>query len=182
MSSVTGGPAVVASQLRWLDSSKIRPQSLSAEEVQETLARMQELKEAANSQAPQLAYPAAETSYAPAQIGSALVAAETGFRAQQIAQEGAQKGAGDQMAALTDEDESEESEAVKAFLDYMSKTPEERYFESFLKSKGMTKEEFEALPPEEKQALLKEFEEAVKQQAENHSAEKTARAARSELL
>ena len=57
----------------------------------------------------------------------------------------------------------------------MAKTPEERYFESFLKSKGMTKEEFEALPPEEQQALVTEFKEAVKQRVADENARKLTR-------
>jgi hypothetical protein len=79
-------------------------------------------------------------------------------------------------------DDSSESGAVTAFLEYMAKTPEERFFDSFLKSRGMTQEEFESLPPEQQKALLKEFQEFVKQQAENEAAEKVARTSRAELL
>lgn len=75
-----------------------------------------------------------------------------------------------------------ESAAVAAFLEFMAKTPEERYLESFLKARGMTQEEFESLPPEQQKALLKEFQEYVRQSVENDSAEKVARAVRSELL
>jgi len=52
---------------------------------------------------------------------------------------------------------------VKAFLDYMSKSPEERYFEAFLKSRGMTAEDYEAMSPKEQQGLLKDFEDTLKQ-------------------
>lgn len=110
--------------------------------------------------------------------------AASAFAAQQIAQEGAQegsplKGSGDAGAA---EDAEGGSPAVRAFLEYMAKTPEERYFGAFLSAKGMTKEEFDALPAEEKRALLKEFEAYVKQSVENDSAEKVARTSRAELL
>ncbi|GAB4394708.1 MAG: hypothetical protein Tsb0032_22360 [Kiloniellaceae bacterium] len=180
MTSISGGTASVLSELRQLDSRNLRLHGLSAEEVQAALSEMQALKEAAAMPSPELtAGEAAASSQVPAQVGAALLAAETGFRAQQIAQETAREGA--DLAALPDEEE-EQSEAVKAFLDYMSKTPEERYFEAFLKSKGMTQEEFDALPVEDKKALMKEFEEFVKQSMEINSAEKVARTNRSELL
>jgi hypothetical protein len=101
--------------------------------------------------------------------------AASAFAAQQIAQEGT-RGAG------ATEDAEGDSPAVRAFLEYMAKTPEERYFETFLTAKGMTQEEFDALPAEEKRALLKDFEAYVKQSVENDSAEKVARTSRSELL
>ena len=98
--------------------------------------------------------------------------AETEFHTQQLAQE-----LGVDHVASTDEADRPEynSKAIQAFLDYMAKTPEERYFESFLKSKGMTKEEFEALPPEEQQALVTEFKEAVKQRVADENARKLTR-------
>jgi hypothetical protein len=105
--------------------------------------------------------------------------AASAFAAQQIAQEGSQEGTRDAGAA---EDAEGGSPAVRAFLEYMAKTPEERYFETFLTAKGMTQEEFDALPAEEKRALLKDFEAYVKQSVENDSAEKVARTSRSELL
>jgi hypothetical protein len=107
--------------------------------------------------------------------------AETAFLAQQIAQTSEAEQA-DAVPAADDAAVETDSPAVKAFLDYMAKSPEERYFDAFLKSKGMTEEEFQALPPEEKQALMTEFEEAVKQRVENDSAEKLAEAERAGLL
>jgi hypothetical protein len=78
--------------------------------------------------------------------------------------------------------DSGDSGAVAAFLEYMAKSPEERYFESFLRSRGMTPEDLAALPPEQHKALLKEFQEYVKQKVENEAAEKVARTSRAELL
>ncbi len=43
---------------------------------------------------------------------------------------------------------------IQEFKDYMAKTPEERMQEAWLKSQGITPEEFEAMTPAEKQALL----------------------------
>ncbi|MEO3431092.1 hypothetical protein AAFN88_19715 [Pelagibius sp. CAU 1746] len=175
MTTITGGPTFAAGDHRLLDSRNVRPHGRSPEEVQEVLAGIEAPKEASGIQAPQWAGSSANGPATPAQVGGAVAAAETGFRAQQIAQES------DGVAAVAD-DEAEESAAVRAFLDYMSKTPEERYFEAFLKSKGLTQEEYDALPVEDKKALMKEFEEFVKQNVENNSAEKVARTSRSELL
>ena len=115
---------------------------------------------------------------------------ESQFRAQQIAREGeagaASPAAATDTAASAEEEASAvaegKSDAVEAFMEYMAKTPEERYFEAFLNSKGMTEEAFQALPPAEQQALLKEFEQYVKRQVGDASAERLARAARSGLF
>jgi hypothetical protein len=50
----------------------------------------------------------------------------------------------------------------ETFLAYMKKTPVERWVESWLKSKGLTKEEFDNLPPQEHDALAKEMAEDLK--------------------
>lgn len=63
--------------------------------------------------------------------------------------------------------------AVAQFLEYMSKTPEERWHEQWLKSKGLTEEEFAALSPEEQQALMDEMTEDLKRQALEKAAEKS---------
>lgn len=178
MTSITAGTSSIVSELRQLDSRNVRLQRLSGEEVQDVLAEIRTLKETSGIRAPQLAEQTAAAPPSPEQIAGAVVTAETGLRAQQIAQEDVTP----ETAALAEQEENGESEAVKAFLDYMAKTPEERYFETFLKSKGMTQEEYDALPVEDKKALMKEFEEFVKQSMENNSAEKVARTSRSELL
>ena len=49
--------------------------------------------------------------------------------------------------------DSGQSAVVTALLDYMHKTPEERYFEAILKEKGLTPEQYDALPPKEKTEL-----------------------------
>jgi hypothetical protein len=50
----------------------------------------------------------------------------------------------------------------ETFLAYMKKTPAERWVESWLASKGLTKEEFDALPPNQHDALAKEMAEDLK--------------------
>ena len=88
--------------------------------------------------------------------------AKTAFNTQQIAQE--------------TEDETEQTTAyqtaAKKFQEYMEMTPEERWFEAFLKEQKMTKEEFEALPPEEKEKLLAQFEDYIKNKIAEGEAKK----------
>ena len=64
--------------------------------------------------------------------------------------------------------------AITRFLEYMSKTPEERWQEQWLKSKCLTKEQFDALPPEEQQALVDEMTEELKQKLADKAREETA--------
>lgn len=56
--------------------------------------------------------------------------------------------------------------ARDAFLEFMNMSWEERYFSLLLAQKGLTKEEFEALPPEEKQEILEEIEQEIKDETE----------------
>ena len=51
----------------------------------------------------------------------------------------------------------------QTFLTYMKKTPVERWVESWLASRGLTKEEFNALPQNQHDALAKEMAEDLKQ-------------------
>lgn len=78
--------------------------------------------------------------------------ARTAFLAQQIGQ--------DDSSAT-----SSGTGAAAEFLDFMSKTPEERFFAAFLKGKGLTEEEFEKLPPEERTDLMTEFKQELKDKA-----------------
>lgn len=48
------------------------------------------------------------------------------------------------------EEEYDEGTVLREFMDFMKKTPVERWYEQFLKEEGLTKEELEALPPEER--------------------------------
>lgn len=72
--------------------------------------------------------------------------------------------AGQQKAQESDYDEGT---VLREFMDYMKKTPAERWYEQFLKEEGLTKEELEALPPEERmkvEARIQErMEEVMKQ-------------------
>lgn len=67
-----------------------------------------------------------------------------------------------------------QSAVVTALLDYLHKTPEERYFDAILKEKGLTQEQYDALPRKEKAALTEEIMVAVRERM-------IADAARSEL-
>lgn len=48
------------------------------------------------------------------------------------------------------------------FLAHVKKSPVERWIENWLKARGLTKEEFDALPPDEHEALAKEMAEDLK--------------------
>ncbi len=89
--------------------------------------------------------------------------AKTSFLTQQIAQE---------TPLDATQEVSDYDKALGEFRDYMDKSAEERYFEAFLKEQGLTKEEFDALPPEEKLKLSKKFEEYVSQKIEEAEAKK----------
>lgn len=92
--------------------------------------------------------------------------ARTEFLAQQIAQ-------GDGETGET----APAGDAANKFLDYMSKSPEERYMEAFLAKKGLTQEQFEQLPPDQRASLLQEFAKEFKDQALESVAESIERSA-----
>lgn len=53
---------------------------------------------------------------------------------------------------------------VKEFTDYMKKSPAERMEEAWLKSRGITKEDLDAMSPEERKAILDEMRAAIEDQ------------------
>lgn len=97
--------------------------------------------------------------------------ANSAFLAQQLSQD-----PGMAESQAVEDTHDGQSAAVTAFLEFMDKTPEEHAFEAFLGSKGMTQEEFEALPESEKQALIEEFKERLKRQVEEETAKRLAQA------
>jgi len=72
--------------------------------------------------------------------------------------------------------ESDASDPVKKFLEYMEMTPEERYYEAILREKGLTKEELAALPPEERERIEREIKEEIVERMAVKSAEHADRA------
>ena len=66
-------------------------------------------------------------------------------------------------AASVSNADTGQSAVVTALLDYLHKTPEERYFDAILKDKGLTQEQYDALPPKEKAALREEIMEEVRE-------------------
>ena len=98
-------------------------------------------------------------------------------------QEIAQRTTGAALAAAAEPPELDnETGAVKAFLDYMAKAPEERYFEAFLRARGFSAEDYQAMTPGERQGLLDEFAKILKQRLGDATAERIARAARRNWL
>lgn len=62
-----------------------------------------------------------------------------------------------------DESKAPKANAEDEFLAYMKKTPEERLRDSILKSMGMTEEDLEGMPPEQRQAIEKKIAEIIKE-------------------
>lgn len=57
----------------------------------------------------------------------------------------------------------EQNTAVSEFLEYMEMTPEEKYFDMFLKEEGLTQEEYEALPPEDKAEITEKIQNRIEE-------------------
>ncbi len=85
--------------------------------------------------------------------------AATEFAAQRFAQGDAAAASNANTAENTEE---VAYDATQEFLDFMDKTPEERMFESMLRDRGLTPEEFAALPPEEQRKILSEIQEEIR--------------------
>jgi hypothetical protein len=65
--------------------------------------------------------------------------------------------------AVGEEIEDGKSDAVDEFLDYMKKTPEERLRDKILKALGVTEEDLEAMPPNERMAIEEKIREIIKE-------------------
>jgi hypothetical protein len=94
--------------------------------------------------------------------------ARTLFLTQQMAQESVPAQAPNEAESTQSASTaSGDSDAVNAFLEYMSKTPEERYYEALLAQEGLTKEQLAALPPDERAEIEAKIQEKIKQRMEN---------------
>jgi len=60
----------------------------------------------------------------------------------------------------------ESSDATQAFREYMAKTPEDKIKEKVLAELGMTVEEFDALPPEQKARIGEQIAQRIKEDLE----------------
>lgn len=76
-------------------------------------------------------------------------------------------------AEETTETVSNDNDPVEAFLDYMSKTPEERWFDAMLAEKSLTREQYNALPPKEKLAIETEIQEKIRERTAQKAEEGT---------
>ncbi len=59
--------------------------------------------------------------------------------------------------------EASANDSRQQFLEYMSMTPEERYYEALLAKEGLTKEELEALPPEERMRTEEKIQQKIEE-------------------
>ncbi len=163
----------VSNHLKPLDyhfASLRAEQQNSSQETISSLPQMQRIQEQE------------DTREQPAVTSHDITLSQSLFYAQQAAQEeAAQRHSSAQQVAQAIADEAAakaDQEAQQAaysnvpdpkadFLDYMEKTPEERFFLAFLNAEGLTEEEFEALPQEKKEELLDKFEQVMKEKMEN---------------
>jgi hypothetical protein len=66
--------------------------------------------------------------------------------------------------------------AVQEFLDYAKETPVQRMFDSWLASQHISKDQYNAMTPEEKQKLVDEFKEQLKQRLKSELSSSTSTA------
>ncbi|MAH04678.1 MAG: hypothetical protein CL561_03865 [Alphaproteobacteria bacterium] len=89
--------------------------------------------------------------------------ARTEYIAQQMGQEMTETS----TASL--ETDSSDKTSSDAFLEYMDMTPEERYIMQALAHRGYTKEEFDMLPLEEQEKIMKEIREELREQTQTQT-------------
>jgi hypothetical protein len=58
-------------------------------------------------------------------------------------------------------------EALQEFMSYAKETPAQRMFDSWLQDQNITKQQYDAMTPAEKQKLMNEFEAQMKQKLHN---------------
>ena len=63
----------------------------------------------------------------------------------------------------TQKTDTDNTGAVAEFLEYMEMTPEEKYFDMFLKEEGLTQEEYDALPPEDKAEITEKIQNRIEE-------------------
>lgn len=73
-------------------------------------------------------------------------------------------------------------DSVQEFMNYMKKSPAERMLESWLAAHGITKEEFDAMSPKEKQALMDQMKREIEAQIKKQAEEKVAKASSTNIL
>lgn len=84
--------------------------------------------------------------------------ARTEYVAQQMGQDMAEEASSTEQMKTTDET------STNKFLEYMEMTPEERYIMQALAHRGYTQEEFDMLPLEEQEKIMKEIREELREQ------------------
>ncbi|ATQ42887.1 hypothetical protein [Caulobacter mirabilis] len=57
--------------------------------------------------------------------------------------------------------------ATEAFFNHVKKTPAEQMMEAMLKRRGLTQEAFNALPPEQRQAIMEDIKKEIMDKVKN---------------
>lgn len=108
------------------------------------------------------------------------IQARTEFQAQQIAQEGYQAATQTEefaapaaQAAAENSQTEESSGAEEEFLELMEKSSDELYYEMILKEKGLTQEELDAMPLEDRLKILEEIKAEIKRRTQEEATKKS---------
>lgn len=135
-----------------------------AEEIAKALGGTVEKAPTAQNQAQWQSRPPIEWTYDYGAMDAALnsATAKTRFETQAIAQSEFNQPALSQEAEMA-------RAAKEEFLKFMSQTTEEKYLDLILKEMDITKEELEAMSPEEREAIMKKVQERIKDDIEKEA-------------
>jgi hypothetical protein len=64
------------------------------------------------------------------------------------------------------------SDPVKEFLDYMKETPAQRFEDNWLAAHYLTREQYDAMPPQQREAIQKQMASELKEQAKQAAFDK----------
>lgn len=148
MTTINTGIPLDQAGVKAIDMSKVKRVEFSEEQK----ARIEEI--IASAPDPKFAYIAELFSAEQLQRNEQ---ARTAYNAQAIAQDQSTESSASASAEQTTEEK---------FLEFMELTPEERYFDMFLKERGMTQEEFDALPPEQQEKIAEEIRQEIREKVE----------------
>jgi exonuclease VII large subunit len=79
---------------------------------------------------------------------------------------------GTSAAELLAKKKAENENRQNEFLDHMKKTPAERMEEAWLRARGLTKEDLEAMEPEKRAALIEEMKQQIEDQIRREAEQK----------
>ncbi|HEU5046397.1 MAG TPA: hypothetical protein VFT64_00985 [Rickettsiales bacterium] len=79
-----------------------------------------------------------------------------------------------QLGSVDTSSANQQSPAVQNFLNYMKESPEERFIDSWLAAHHLSREELAKMPPEKREAIMKQIEQEMKDSIKRKVEEKSA--------